>query len=161
MPISNFEKAAAFLLKSYKIQLAVILFLDVLDQLVTPPFEISQNTLYIYRKKEKLWYLWLWVPTVLLTKFGLSVSSVWSPGLIEKLTIMKWPCDFQKVGTASHSQVAFYILDFVLDEEEPESEKIQVELFCFDMLLIIKVYIKKYILCWLNKIMLGNPCTNF
>ena len=59
MPISNFEKAAAFLLKSYKIQLAVILFLDVLDQLVTPPFEISQNTLYIYRKKEKLWYLWL------------------------------------------------------------------------------------------------------
>ena len=76
MPISNFEKAAAFLLKSYKIQLAVILFLDVLDQLVTPPFEISQNTLYIYRKKEKLWNLWLCVPTVLLTKFGLSVSSV-------------------------------------------------------------------------------------
>ena len=76
MPISNFEKAAAFLLKSYKIQLAVILFLDVLDQLVTPPFEISQNTLCIYRKKEKLWNLWLCVPTVLLTKFGLSVSSV-------------------------------------------------------------------------------------
>ena len=105
MPISNFEKAAAFLLKSYKIQLAVTLFLDVLYQLVTPPFEISQTTLYIYRKKEKLWYLWLWVPTVLLTKFGLSVSSVWSPGLIEKLTIMKWPCDLQKVGTAS--QVAW------------------------------------------------------
>ena len=74
---------------------------------------------------------------------------------------MKWPCDFEKVGTASHSQVAFYILDFVLDEEEPESEKIEVELFCFDMLLIIKVYIKKCILCWLNKIMLGNPCTYF
>ena len=96
--------------------------------------------------------------SVLLTKFGLSVSSVWSPGLIEKLTISKWPCDFQKVGTAS--QVASYILDFVFDEE-PESEKFEVELFCFDMLLINKFYIKKYILCWLNKIMLGNLCTNF
>ena len=39
--------------------------------------------------------------SVLLTKFGLSVSSVWSPGLIEKLTIMILPCDLQKVGTAS------------------------------------------------------------
>ena len=160
MPISNFEKAAAFLLKSYKIQLAVILFLDVLDQLVTPPFEISQNTLYIYRKKEKLWYLWLWVPTVLLTKFGLSVSSVWSPGLIEKLTIMKWPCDFQKVPR--YKKPGSYILDFVLaGRGAPESEKFEVELFCFDMLLINKFYIKKYILCWLNKIMLRNPCTNF
>ena len=160
MPISNFEKAAAFLLKSYKIQLAVTLFLDVLYQLVTPPFEISQTTLYIYRKKEKLWYLWLWVPTVLLTKFGLSVSSVWSPGLIEKLTIMKWPCDFQKVPR--YKKPGSYILDFVLaGRGAPESEKFEVELFCFDMLLINKFYIKKYILCWLNKIMLGNPCTNF
>ena len=154
MPISNFEKAAAFLLKSYKIQLAVILFLDVLDQLVTPPFEISQNTLYIYRKKEKLWYLWLWVPTVLLTKFGLSVSSVWSPGLIEKLTIMKWPCDFQKVGTGS--QVATFLTLFWIGKGAWIRK-----LWSGTVLLINKFYIKKYILCWLNKIMLGNLCTNF
>ena len=37
-----------------------------------------------------------------------------------------------------------YILDFVL-EEGSESEKIEVEMFCFDMLLINKFYIKKYI----------------
>ena len=73
---------------------------------------------------------------------------------------MKWPCDFQMVGKAS--QVASYILDFVL-EEEPESEKFELELFCFDVLLINKFYIKNYILCWLNKIMLGNKNldTNF
>ena len=53
----------------------------------------------------------------------------------------------------------WYITDFVL--KEPESEKPEVELFCFDMFLINKFYIKKYVLCWLNKIMLGNPCTNF
>ena len=64
------------------------------------------------------------------------------------------------VGKAS--QVASYILDFVL-EEEPESEKFELELFCFDVLLINKFYIKNYILCWLNKIMLGNKNldTNF
>ena len=49
---------------------------------------------------------------------------------------MKWPCDFQTVGKAS--LVASYIRDFALDEE-PESEKFEVELFCFDMLLISKV----------------------
>ena len=43
---------------------------------------------------------------------------------------MKWPCDFRKVGTTTY--VASYILDFVLDEE-PESKKIEVEPFCFDM----------------------------
>ena len=71
---------------------------------------------------------------------------------------MKWPSDFPKVGT--ESQVASYIFDYVLDEE-PQSEKFEVELFCFDMLLVNKFYIKKYIFCWLNKIMLGDPCTNF
>ena len=50
---------------------------------------------------------------------------------------------FPKVGTAS--QVATYILDFILDEE-PESEKFEMEMFCFDILLIYKFYIKKYIL---------------
>ena len=53
----------------------------------------------------------------------------------------------------------WYITDFVL--EEPESEKLEVELFYFDMFLINKCYIKKYILCWLKKTMLGNPCTSF
>ena len=52
------------------------------------------------------------------------------------------------------------LFDFVLDEE-PQSEKFETELFYFDMLLINKFYIKKYIFCWLNKIMLGDPCTNF
>ena len=51
MSISSFEKAV-LLLKSYKIQVAVILFLVVLDQLLTPPFEISQNTLYIIERKK-------------------------------------------------------------------------------------------------------------
>ena len=31
-----------------------------------------------------------------------------------------------------YSKLCSYILDFVLDEE-PESEKIEVEMFCFDM----------------------------
>ena len=35
----------------------------------------------------------LFASPVLLTKYGLSVSSVWSPGLIENLTI--WTSDFQ------------------------------------------------------------------
>ena len=50
---------------------------------------------------------------------------------------------FPKVGTAS--KVGTYILDFILDEE-PESEKFEMEMFCFDILLIYKFYIKKYIL---------------
>ena len=49
--------------------------------------------------------------SVLLTKFGLSVSSIWSTGLIEKLTIMKWPCNFQSRYMV---QQARYILHFVL-----------------------------------------------
>ena len=141
--------------RSYKIKLAAYLFLVVLNQLVT--LSMRNFSKYLIQRK-KGFGRYSVLSSVLLTKFGLSVSSVWSPGLIEKLTISKWPCDFQKVGTAS--QVASYILDFVFDEE-PESEKFEVELFCFDMLLINKFYIKKYILCWLNKIMLGNPCTNF
>ena len=58
MRISSFEKAA-LLPKRHKIQLAVLLFL-VLDQSVTPPpFEISQNTLAIERKKSASQLLWL------------------------------------------------------------------------------------------------------
>ena len=150
---------AALLLKSHKIQLAILLFLVVLDLLVTPSVWNFAEHLIERKKSFGHWHSPLTFEYCFVNqKFGLSVSSVWSPGLIEKLTISKWPCDFQKVGTAS--QVASYILDFVFDEE-PESEKFEVELFCFDMLLINKFYIKKYILCWLNKIMLGNPCTNF
>ena len=81
--------------------------------------------------------------SVLLTKFkfGLSFSLAGSPSLIEKLTIMKWPCDFQKVPR--YKKPGSYILDFVLaGRGAPESEKFEVELFCFDMLLINKVYIK-------------------
>ena len=131
------RRQATLLPKSYKIQLAVLSFFVVLDQLVTPSiWNISEHL--IERKKN----FELTCEFCFLTKFRLSVSSVWSPGLIEKLTIMKWPCDFQKVETAS--QVASYIFDILLDEE-PESEKFEVELFCFDndMLLINKFYIKK------------------
>ena len=155
MPISSFEKAA-LLPKIYKIQLAVLLFLVVLDQLVTPSvWHFSENL--SYRKKEKLWYSPL--SSVLLTKFkfGLSVSSVWSPGLIEKLTIMKWLCDFQKIGT--ESQVATFLT--LLWTRSLNQKNLKWNCFDFDMLLINEFYIKKYILCWLNKIMLGNPCTNF
>ena len=72
---------------------------------------------------------------------------------------MKLKCDFKQIGAGSQIAMQWYITDFVL--KEPESEKPEVELFCFDMFLINKFYIKKYVLCWLNKIMLGNPCTNF
>ena len=44
---------------------------------------------------------------VLVTKFGLSVSSVWSPCLVESLIIIKWLCDFQ-------NNVASYILHSLL-----------------------------------------------
>ena len=46
---------------------------------------------------------------VLLTNFGLSVSSAWSPGLIGHLTI--WPSDFQ--NSAVPSQLASYILFYL------------------------------------------------
>ena len=39
----------------------------------------------------------LFASPVLLTKFRLSVLSVWSPGLIDNLTI--WPCDFQNLAS--------------------------------------------------------------
>ena len=104
MPISSFEKAA-LLLKSYKIQLAVLLFL-VLDQLVT--LFVWNFSEYLIERKALVYSP---LSTVLLTKFGLSVSSVWSPGLIEKLTIMKWPCDFQKVGAGS--QVATFLTSWL------------------------------------------------
>ena len=90
-------------------------------------------------------------------KFGLWVSSIWSPGSIEKLTMMKRPTRFPK---GSYWKPDSYILDFVLDEE-PESEKFELKLFCFNMSLFNKFYIEKYILWWLNKVMLVNPCTNF
>ena len=48
---------------------------------------------------------------------------------------MKWSCDFQKVGAGI--QVATFLTLFWLDEE-PESEKVEVELFCFDMLFMKK-----------------------
>ena len=66
MPNSSFEETA-LRLKSYKIQLAVLLFLVVLDQLVNPSVWNLQNTL-AYRMKEKLWYLPFC--SVLLTNFG-------------------------------------------------------------------------------------------
>ena len=137
--------------RSNKIKLAAYLFLAVLNQLVILSMRNFSKHL-IERKKGFGRYSVL--SSVLLTKFGLSVSSVWSPGLIEKLTIMKWPCDFQKVGTGS--QVATFLTLFWIGKGAWIRK-----LWSGTVLLINKFYIKKYILCWLNKIMLGNPCTNF
>ena len=116
MPISSFEKAPR-LFWSYKTQLAVLLFPLRLKFLRTP-----------YRKKDKIWYSSL--SSGLLTKFKLSVSLIWLAGLIEKLAIMKLPCDFRKVYR--YSKLGSYILDFVLDEE-PKLGKFEVELFSLDM----------------------------
>ena len=65
---------------------------------------------------------------------------------------MKLPCDFQN-NEPANSSLCF--------AEEPESEKFEVELFHFDMLLSRNFTLKRYILFWLNKIILGIPCTNF
>ena len=87
----------------------------------------------------------LFASPVLLTKFGLSVSSIWSPGLIENLTF--WPCDFQNI-----SQLAIYSLDFTLAKEPETERKFEVELLYFDILFTNEFYIWKYIsiLCWIK-----------
>ena len=92
--------------RSNNIKLAAYLFLAVLNQLVILSMRNFSKHL-IERKKGFGRYSVL--SSVLLTKFGLSVSSVWSPGLIEKLTIMKWSCDFQR-----YNKLGSYIFDFVL-----------------------------------------------
>ena len=74
---------------------------------------------------------------------------------------MKLPCDFQMVGTARQVDILGQLALLWTRMSEAESERFEVELFCFLMLLINQFYIKKYILCWSKKIMLGNPCTNF
>ena len=89
----------------------------------------------------------LFASPVLLTKFGLSVSSIRSPGLIENLTF--WPCDFQNI-----SQLAIYSLDFTLAKEPETERKFEVELLYGILHLKIHFYFM------LNKIrfLLGNPC---
>ena len=76
-----FRRQAALLSKNCKIQLAGLLFLVVLDQLVTP-FIWNFSEKLIERKKI---FGYSPVSSVLLTKFGFSVSSLWS-GNINKLT---------------------------------------------------------------------------
>ena len=76
------------------------------------------------------------------------------------LTRTYYVVDFKMLTYFTLSLDPVKLFDFVLDEE-PQSEKFEVELFCFSMLLINKFYIKKYVFCWLNKIVLGDPCTNF
>ena len=130
MPISSFENAA-LLWKSYKIQLAVLLLLVVLDQFVTPSLtskicyvwqKFFVNFVFLYyllnlswisqgkvlKESRKALVLFFFASPVLLNKFGISVSSVWSPGLIEKLTTMK------KLYNFGNIEPGWYFLDFAL-----------------------------------------------
>ena len=79
-----------------------------------------------YRNKESF-DTHIFASPVLLTKFGLSVSSVWSPGLIETLTI--WSCDFSK----TKQYIASQLLDFSFADEPETGREFEVELLHFDM----------------------------
>ena len=68
----------------------------------------------------------LFTSPVLLTKFWLSASSVWSPGLIEKLGI--WSCDlFQK----KQEEANYTLLDFSFAEEPQTGKGFEVDLLYF------------------------------
>ena len=74
---------AALLLKSYKIQLAVLLFLVVLDQLVTPSvWNFSEHL--IERKKSFGAHLWV------LSVWFVIVNQVWTFSLIGLITWFDW-----------------------------------------------------------------------
>ena len=94
----------------------------------------------------------LFASPILLTKFGLSVSPIWSPGLIENLTF--WPCDFQNT-----SQLAIYILDFsqgAWNRKKIWSGTVILWYIVHQWILHLKIHF--YFM--LNKItfLLGNPC---
>ena len=71
---------------------------------------------------------------VLVTKLGISVSSVWSPCLVESLIIIKWLCDFQ-------NNVASYILDFVLLRSLNQKEKLKRN--CFALIYFLSMHFYK------------------
>ena len=69
----------------------------------------------------------LFTSPVLLTKFWLSASLVWSLGLIEKLAI--WSCDlFQK---KKQEEANYTLLDFIFAEEPKTGKGFDVDLLYF------------------------------
>ena len=151
MPNSSFEKAA-LLPKSYKIQPALLLFLVVLDQLVI--LSVWNFSEHLIERK---------VLTLVLTFKFCFVNQVqaWTFSFIDLITWFDWKTHHNEMTMwfpkGRYRKPGSYILDFVLDWKRSLIRK----LWSGTVLLINKFYIKKYILCWLNKIMLGNPCTNF
>ena len=76
----------------------------------------------------------LFASPVLLTKFGLSVLSVWSPGLIENHTI--WPGDFKNLASYYRLAIATYnfFLNLVLLRSLKQKENLKwncYTLICF------------------------------
>ena len=151
MPISSFEKAA-LLPKIYKIQLAVLLFLVVLDQLVHP-LRLNFSEHLIER-------------TLVLTFEFCFVNQVqvWTFSFIGLITWFNWKTHHNEMTMwfpkDRYWKPGSYILTLFW-MRSLNQKNLKWNCFDFDMLLINEFYIKKYILCWLNKIMLGNPCTNF
>ena len=108
---------------------------DLLISLLTKPSWVSRLKVKVYKNKESFG-THLFASPILLTKFGLSVSSVWSPVLIKNLII--WSCDFQNKTEYS---VSYILLDFGFAEEPETGREFKVELLYFDMLFINKFYI--------------------
>ena len=73
---------------------------------------------------------YLFASRVLLTKFGLSVSSVlfWSPRLIENLTIT------HNMWFPKQQSPTYILADFSFAKEPETERKFEVELCCFEML---------------------------
>ena len=154
MSISTFEKAA-LLLKSYKIKLVVLLFLVFfLDQLVTPSVWNFLEHL-IERKKSFRTHLWV-----------MFVNQVWSFSFIGLIIWFDWKTHHNEMtmwfpkGRYSKLVATFLTLFWTRSLNQKNLKWNCFALIC-SVLLISKMYIKKYILSWLNKIMLGSPCTNF
>ena len=143
MPISSFEKAA-ILPKSYKIQLAVLLFLVVLDQLVTPSIWNFSEHLIERKKALVLTFEFYFVNQV----------QVWTFSFIGLITWFDWKTHHNEMTMwfpkGKYRKPGCYILDFVLDEQS-ESEKFEEELFSFHMLLINKFYVGKILYFMLVK----------
>ena len=119
VPISSFEKVA-LLPKSYKIQLAVLLFLVVLDQLVTPSvWNFSEHL--IERKKSFGAHLWV------LSVWFVIVNQVWTFSFIGLITWFDWKTHHNEMTMwfpkGRYRKPGSYILDFVLDWKRSLNQK--------------------------------------
>ena len=112
MSISSFESAGStsVLEKSYNIQLAVLLFLVVLDQLVTP-FVWNFSEYLSYSKKEKLWYSPL-------SSVLSNLVQVWTFSFIGLITWFDWKICHNELTMwfpkGRYRKPGSYIFDFVL-----------------------------------------------